>query len=618
MELTKAVELAIQLADTELKHLDYDRVVQMAKDNLAFISGEGVDKMLRRFTPREDKTMFEQRVALTQHITPAVCNSLITPFRKVGRNDKVKKRVQVERDKQKQENIIKMQSTFFGDSRKQGGLDYWLKTRFLELSFADPNSWLVIEWLAVDPTQVPEPYPVEVTAEEALNFDIKNGVLNWLFAKKEIQYLAVDKRTRDNKPKYKKGVRYILYDTDFTVVLEQVDKDLAITQMGDDEEAIRSLQIVDIKGNNYLVKTFTPNLGYNPAMRVGYVRDIVTKGRTFTSPLKAAEPYLRKSIKTVSELDLTMTLHAFPQKIQYVDKCPGESPEKRCFEGKLVDGSGICGVCNGSGKKVQTSAQDAILLPMPEQGQPDVLNLDNMLVYKAPPVDLIRFQKEYTDSLKLEAHIAVFNSQAFVRSDFAKTATEVEDSMESVYDTLEPFTDKVSELWVSITGIFANILGVDQSEEGVEILHRFPADPKLKTTAILLNELKLVNESSAPDFLRDSITDDIASLIYNGDPLGYKKYECRKRFFPFNGKSKEEVAVLLNSSYIAERTKVLAANFDLIMSDAEKENPGFSIMSDYNKQWEIVEEIVDRYLLEIQDSKGATGVKLDFGSDIEA
>lgn len=606
MDKIQGRELAIALISSGLVHQDYKRVVDHARDFLAFISGEGTDKMLKKFVPRESDVMFEQRLLLTNEITSAVCSSLIKPFYKVGRNDKVKQLVEIKNNEAKAEDIKKMIREFYGDSRKQRGLDYWLKTRFVELSFADPNAWLVVEWESVGVSETPKPYPVEVSSADALNFEVKNGVTKWLLIRKSVKYLAIDGRSK--KAVYKDGFRYTLYSEGFSLVFTQYDKKYLA-----EFKPLEYLDVlgnsVDINGVNFIYTEYDTGIDYVPATRVGYMSDIITENRTFVSPLKPAQSYLRKSIKTVSELDLTMTLHAFPQKIQYVESCPGESSEKRCYHGKCSDGS-TCDVCKGTGKKIHTTAQDAILLPMPEQNSPDILDLNNVLVYKAPPVDLLTFQKEYVESLGKDCHQAVFNSLVFFNSDTQKTATEVTDNMESVYDTLEPFTDKVSELWTDVVNTFAGILLVDPDSDDVNILHKYPADPKLKTTATLLSELKLVNESNAPSFLREAITNDIATIIYNGDPKGMAKYNTRKRFFPFNGKTSDEIQMLLNSSYVSERTKVLASNFDLIMNDIDKANPGFYLMTDYNKQWELVEEVVDEYLAEIQTS--SDDVKPDF------
>ena len=57
-------------------------------------------------------------------------------------------------------------------------------------------------------------------------------------------------------------------------------------------------------------------------------------------------------VKANSELDLTMALHTFPQKIQYVSKCK----DLQCRDGKTVDGAGVCPSCHGSGYEIITSA----------------------------------------------------------------------------------------------------------------------------------------------------------------------------------------------------------------------------------------------------------------------
>src|SRR5690606_4666814 len=215
----------------------------------------------------------------------------------------------------------------------------------------------------------------------------------------------------------------------------------------------------------------------------------------------------------------------------------------------------------------------------------------------------------------LEAHLAVFNSQVFVNPDaqVAKTATEVDANMQGVYDTLEPYTEKVSEMWKDIVYVMAHLAAVPNPEDA-EIIHQFPADPKLKTTAVLLAELAAVNTSGAPSFMRDAISEDLASIIYAGDDLGYLKYAVRHRFFPFNGKTPDEIAMLVASQYVSKFTKVLYANFEAIFNDIALENPGFYLMKSYSKQWTIVQEKVNEYMEELDEQEP---LYIDFGSDTD-
>jgi hypothetical protein len=89
---------------------------------------------------REEKSLFEQRVALTRSVTPAVASSIRQPFNKVVRNERIRKDIKIAGEGRKQI-VEKMIAGFFGSARKKNrGLNYWMKTRFIELEFIDPNS----------------------------------------------------------------------------------------------------------------------------------------------------------------------------------------------------------------------------------------------------------------------------------------------------------------------------------------------------------------------------------------------------------------------------------------------------------------------------------------------
>lgn len=609
MELQEGIKLAKQLAKTQEKHQDYARVVKLADEYMTLITGEDMQRLLFQFIQREDKTMFDQRLRLTQAITPAIASSIMKPFYKVSRNDKVRKRFDF-KSPDKNKDITTMLEGFYGSKRrKTKGLDYWLKTRFVELTFHDPNGWIVTEWKQVDLGELPEPHPFEVSAKEAVNFKFVNDDLKWLFVELNIKFDRVNQKNEIEKAD---GLKWTLYDEDYTIVICRVCKK---KMKMDGQELTGNQQLIEMDDNDYLLTVYEPKLGFVPAFRVGYNRDGYTKGRTFVNPFHPAMPFFKKSIKTVSELDLTMTLHAFPQKLQYVEKCQGISKVVSCHGGYKNGTSDKCEACKGTGYKVHTTAQDAILMPMPEQGEEHPLKLDELLVYKTPPIELIKFQDEYTKGLKLEAHMAVYNSSVLVNpeSQVAKTATEVDTNMQSIYDTLEPYTEKISEIYKEVVYTFAYLAAVENPEDG-ENIHQYPGDLKLKTTGVLLNELKLVNESGAPSFMRDAIGNDLAEIIYSGDDLGYTKYATKHRFFPFNGKNPEEIAMLMGSQHVSRFTKVLYSNFEAIFTDIGLETPSFWFMKSYSKQWNIVQEKVNEYMEELGESDP---VFIDFGRETD-
>lgn len=629
MQLTEAIPLVARLIETQEVHCDYKHCCDLAETYRIYITGHNIAKKLIQYVPREDRALFEQRVRLTKAITPALSSSIRQPFNKVSRNDRIRKSVTITDNAGKQKIVEDMMKTFYGSAQKKDrGLDYWLRTRFLELEFIDPNSWVVVEWdtPANDATPI-KPRPYEVYTEWARNFRIVNDEVKWLFVGQPIFYNGMAEKLADTpegftsqqvglggellnsgviKPagrsyKILEGIRYTLYDEDVTVVYEQINDEYLKETGYVLSEGETRVKIGDI---DYITRNYTPKVGYPTAFRIGYKRDEHTRGRTFVNPWHDALCYFDKSVKTVSELDLTMTLHAFPQKLQYVQQCTGISKEKRCNKGRLADGTD-CTACKGSGYKIHTSAQDAILLPMPDSKE-DMLDLEGLLIYKSPPIDILNFQNEYSQQLEKQAHSAVFNSQVFTKStatsaagtDPAKTATEVNTNMDSVYDALQPFTEKFSELWKSFVITFGILAG--ESLDNIEVQHVFPADYKLKSIEMLLSERFTATEAGAPGFLIETIDDDMADLIYAGDALGMAKYNTKRRFFPFTGSTPDEVVMLTASQYVLKEPKVLYSNFDIIFKELEAENPGFWAMTDFPAQRKLVEAKVTEYMDKIK------------------
>lgn len=625
MQLPEATTLVNRLIASGERHQDYERTIELAETYRIYITGQGIAKKLIQFNRREDAGLFAQRLAITKSITPAVASSIRQPFNKVTRNDRVRKSLKIENEGRKQV-VEEMAKTFYGSAiKKSRGLDYWMKTRFVELQFIDPNSWIVVEWSTpTSGSQVVRPRPFEVSSREAVNFHSVNDEVKWLFVKQDITIrtkevpapAGTQAPARERLPGVvepagqsfvaKSGVLYTLYDEDVTVSMEQVDTEY-LTSIG--YVYAKNEALVKIGDTYYIMRDFTPNIGYPPVFRVGYKRDEATNARTFVNPWHDALCYFDKTLKTVSELDLTMTLHTFPQKLQYVDKCPGppDRSKGKCNLGLMKDGS-PCSVCKGSGYKFHTSAQDAIILPMPETKE-ELIDLDALLVYKAPPIELIKFQNEYCQQLERQAHQAVYNSQVFVKKAGSpgatgqpiQTATEADFNMQSVYDALEPFTEKFSEVWRGFMITFAILAGEPFGQ--VDAVHEFPADYKLKSGEALLADRKAATESGAPGFMLDTIDDDLATIIYAGDDVSLSKFRTKKKFSPFSGSTPDEITERLTSQNVPQEPKVLHENFNMIFNQIEEENPEFWTIKDPAKQKELVDKKVAEYMQRLQEQK---------------
>ena len=604
MDFTEKLTKFKKKKSSNKKHADYQRTVDLAKEYKAHVSGVGIDDYLKRFAKREDEEMFEQRKRLTNSISQSVASSLQKPFYKVARNKNVKKKFTLKGDKNREEIVQKMISGFYGTNElNTKGLDFWLKNRFIELTFTDPNAFVVIEWEA-KPENVPlEPYPYEVNSIDAYDYTYKHGVLNELFTRQSETIIYLDK---DGAEKEKVVDAFTLYEIGSSLkVVEYCPKYFEAKGIVIDE----TRQVTFVENEIHFIATYNEtNLDFIPAFRVGYIRDTATDGRTFVNPFESAMPYFRKALKAVSELDLSITLHTFPQKLQYVTKCKGKGT-KKCNNGMVSGTQTVCSECKGSGLQIHTSGQDAIYFPLPDTPD-EMFDLDKILVYKQPPIDLIKFQDEYVRNLKKDAHLSVYNSNMFLAEDpqFAKTATEVNTNTQGIFDTLFPYTEKFSEVWKTAVKVFVRLSGFLTD---FELIHIFPTDLEIKTVAVLMAELKLANESEAPSYFRDAILEEIANQVYEGDELGREKHFTRHKFFPFSGKTETEIQFLMASPYVSNFTKVLYANFEAIFTDIEKAVPNFYKLN-YNLQWEKLNEFVKPYLEEINSQNEP--LRIDFGT----
>lgn len=604
MDFTEKLTKFKKKKSSNKKHADYQRTVDLAKEYKAHVSGVGIDDYLKRFAKREDEEMFEQRKRLTNSISQSVASSLQKPFYKVARNKNVKKKFTLKGDKTREEIVQKMISGFYGTNElNTKGLDFWLKNRFIELTFTDPNAFVVIEWEA-KPENVPlEPYPYEVNSIDAYDYTYKHGVLNELFTRQSETIIYLDK---DGAEKEKVVDAFTLYEIGSSLkVVEYCPKYFEAKGIVIDE----TRQVTFVENEIHFIATYNEtNLDFIPAFRVGYIRDTATDGRTFVNPFESAMPYFRKALKAVSELDLSITLHTFPQKLQYVTKCKGKGT-KKCNNGMVSGTQTVCSECKGSGLQIHTSGQDTIYFPLPDTPD-EMFDLDKILVYKQPPIDLIKFQDDYVRNLKKDAHLSVYNSNMFLAEDpqFAKTATEVNTNTQGIFDTLFPYTEKFSEVWKTAVKVFVRLSGFLTD---FELIHIFPTDLEIKTVAVLMAELKLANESEAPSYFRDAILEEIANQVYEGDELGREKHFTRHKFFPFSGKTETEIQFLMASPYVSNFTKVLYANFEAIFTDIEKAVPNFYKLN-YNLQWEKLNEFVKPYLEEINSQNEP--LRIDFGT----
>src|SRR5690606_21479474 len=495
MDLQPIIENTIV---NSVKHQDYTHVTKLREKYIAFITNnqnekgeQALNEYLRQFVRREDADLFEQRKNLTKHYAPSICAQLMKPFNKVVRSNRVVKLID-HREKQVVTTIEKALEKFYGDS-ESNGVDQFLKERFLPLSFTDPNAWV---WVTFKPFEAdkekPQTFPVEFSSETVINFSTTNDQTDWVIVQLEYSYVS---KSDENKS----SDRFIIFGANESFEYKLLPED--IKESFENEGDV--IWIHPKTKKKYVVYKYEHKSGRVPLMRVGYRKDLSTKSRTYVNPFHyEAMPLLEQFIKISSELQLSITLHAFPKQVSYVSVCEA----KGCNGGKMTDNT-ECVSCKGTGKKVHTTTADIMEIPMPRRAE-DMVDVSNISTYVPFPGNVMQFLDEYADKMEKKIMRMMFNSESLVQAKF-NTATEAEIDMDSVYDTLKPFGDKYSEAWM----FFVKLSVLYMSFNNVTIWHKYPSDLKLKSLSQFLAELKTANDSGASSYIRESINNDIADII---------------------------------------------------------------------------------------------------------
>jgi hypothetical protein len=584
-------------------HRDYKRVTELAKRYKAYVTGEGADELIQQFIRREDDEAFAQRVAITRHVTPYMASRIMAPMFKAGRTMATidyhwtdNKKVSEKKDK-----LTNALGRYYGEA----SLEQYLVDRMVELDSTDANAFIVTElpgeYNPNDATQKAEPYPFEVSSEEAIDFWYKNNLLQYLTVRTEKEGLK----------------RFTIYVKEYALVAQQISEE-AYKVLKPEEQA--NVFFKDLEKNSadeiYILSEARHGFKRVPAVRVGSRKDLTTRGRTRVPMMHSAECFFEKSIQSISEFDLSVILHAFPQKIQFDDVCPGDMANNIiCIDGKTPDLK-TCPKCKGSGFNEHRSAQDTLRVKRPREPK-DIFSLENMIAYKTPPGDILTFLKvlNLEDYPELAVR-AVYISETFTTDTVAKTATETNVDMESVYDALTRFMNKFSAVYKHITNVVASYLSVDS---GFTVIHKFPKDLKMKTVAALMADLKTANDSGAPSYIKKAITRDIARKLYLDNPDELLKIEVKQRFFPFDGKSEAEVNTIVNATLTPRKNLILYANFDSIFDQLEEENTTAAVSfwkMEISAQRKLVEKKVEEIMLEI-DAEQASMRSLEFGNVLD-
>lgn len=565
----------ILVAADKRKHPNYARVNKLAKRYTALSTGEDIEYLMKMYSRREDKDLFRVRCEITQQTTPSIISQLTAGTEKAFRSH-YRRELHYgdgENSDNKTAEFEAMLSRYAGGM----GVDGFLRERLIELNETDPNAWIVQEWKDFDNyKEYAEAYPFEASSAMALDYAYERGVL---------QYLTVLTMLPNPENPDKPLKKLTCYQADFASTLRQTGKIAGGGATTGD--ALTDKETVVIEGEYWQYDEFVHKLGEVKAFRAGYKRDKVTAGETYVWPYISAEPYLMKSLKVVSELDLTAANVAMPITIRYGDDCnaPG-------CDGGYTEGGHTCKSCEGTGrKKSPTSVMEEIVVtPMPSSPE-GMLDLTKMHVYVSPGVDILTWQQQYAKELERDCRRAYFNSEIFDAKEVQETATGKSIDQQNANDVVYKFFSFYAKVWQFTVYAIADITA---KREGLTAQIIVSRDLKLKTLEELMTELERANQSGAGPAARQAIEWDMMRVIYADSPDEFRMWEVRERFNPFSGYTEEAKMVWSESPLVPKPQRVLYANLGYIFDQISIENPLF-----YKQPYQSQKAIVEKKVVEI-------------------
>lgn len=532
--------------EKDYKHEDYDRVCKLSEFYEQIVTGDEQDELVISYKPSENAAQKKSRCEITKSKTPAICSQVASQYDYVkGANRIVDSIVYVD-VKTSTEAINAVVSRFYGKE----SLQTYLETKQRHYSQLDPNAWLIV----VMDKEAQKPSPITVESENAIDFKVKGGITEYLIVKEE----------RD-------GVKYYFgYQAGESVtVIEQNSKTPAIEAVGTSYK---------FTTGNYTAYLETNGTTETPAIRFGYAPDDYTEGETYVGIFQPAAEEFKDLINQKSELDLSLAKHAFYKKWQFVDACTYRDPvhiHVRCNGGQLTsmnfgEAGGTCPSCHGSGHKQHTTSQDAIIVDKPTEDNPSTVKLADMEHYSQLPIDIVSIQIERVATISNQIPKYIFGVDLEKRSAGFATATEINNFLDSVYMTIYPFAEKISQNYKFCAMAAAQYMGV---AEGLVVSHQYPKRFKMETVAELLVMLKDAQGSNASSEIIWNIERQIMEIQNSDNQFALDFAELKRRYKPFKELSKEERMMEIASLQPNDKYRILFSYQDVIFNRLLESNP---------------------------------------------
>ena len=586
-------------------HKNYYYTCELAHFYNQIVTGEGYGELIVNYKPRETDAQKAQRVEITQNRTKSIAGKVEGFFKRVFRADKLK--LDVSHDDDQRSAQIGQYLNDYGDDGQS--LLNWSEETALYYNNIDPNAFYWVRHSVQN--GVDNFSPFIFNAHEIKDYGQSKGVLNYCIAE-----LCETVHYYEDTTKEKAIKIYYTFTPEGLEMAVQLDEKVLINSDFYDQfkNEAGTFDTIETENEKDYIIIFVPSeTGAVPVTRVGYRYDKKTEAKTFVSFWDQATEEYKQLVNRGSEYDLSLTLHAFLQKIQYYTPCDYQDTDTHaiCRGGTLHPSGDTCPSCSGSGKQVHTSSQDVIEVQLPgDDGEQTTISPKDLVFYVDVPFNIVKQQKEDVKEYTPKIIESIFGVDISHQQTTNATATQINNYYDTAQDALFEFTKAPAKLFTFTVQTIAKTLQIDDVKS--ELLYTNEYD--LESEDYLLNLLKLAKEAGANSEAIENINKRLNVKQNRTDSAYFSVYNSMRKFEPFAtipAELKTQIILNLPDSSIQ---KALYLNFKEITEDILYNEPAF-LMLDYNQQKAIINAKAKAYAAQLVRDNSPRQIR-DFSEQI--
>jgi len=576
----EGAEKLIELVARNAPHSAYMDAVDYAKFWQSIVSGLNQDEIIVSYKPRETPEQKAQRVRLYVSPTKTCSQRASVNMARLRTSDAPQENISYQSETNENDAILAALLSRFNGDRDLKKYLFDTQEQYVK---QDPHAFLVVLFDAERDqsgafAQKPRPRPEIVPCSQVYDFGFSNGEYHWLC------------RFRENPGTKGSWRQYTLYTPDFVHEAYQTENN---------PNEYRNAQYIEFKQGermvSYYVQTFPissqrqlQSARYEvPFAPLGYKFSSLNEGRpmlskersdiyapVYQSIFDGAENKFRELISRSSEYALTIALHVFMQKYQYVKKCDNIiKGEGMCEDGTMSVSKRKCTVCGGTGKKVMTTVQDTVTITLPDSGE-EFFPIRDLVTYVEMPFEIVNHLQTEIRQLESDIETAIWGIDLRKKPDGQMTATEVLGRYDTVYVVLSEMEQHYARLWEKCVRLTAKYAEID---EGLSVSYNIRNRYEMETVEELTAAVKMAKDAGLSPAIIRAYEKAIIKKQGQMTETEIQWEAAMYRFKPFKSKSATDIAFILSDLPENDEIRVLWTYFDEIFEEIREQEPAFPL-----------------------------------------